>query len=471
MQRSELSAASHLNEFSDTSHLVFPDPEPDPRNPNLKNIEWLPDIEAIAQESGLINQETGLIENNGLYTSFLLYREVEAAHARNGLVSLNHQLGASFLGPNEGNQKREAGERLRFLVGLADESFMLPGGEVIYFRPAHGVDLFEAGYRQRGGSSLEGHFWLWDELAKRSVFLVGTGVSDSHSMALHTEADNPNNFVTWVYSASDSKRDLIEGMRKGRAYFGDITKFGPGLTPRLDLTTYSGWRMGRIVVTDRSRARVIVRANGLDANDELRMVLSGPPDEDGPDAGDATNTFRVYPVTPRDDGQFVHGETIDDLGEHPVAFIRAEVSDEPDYRPELSGNCSYAGYCPEKLFSNPIYFLRPGPGMIPWWGIPGSRTVVDLSRSRIRSQSLDGLTILEVSDDGERFILKSVAPTEPVTISFRYRFGEPTVAFSGFDLTPTYTYRNNVLTIGNLAGGALRGEAGVITITRPQTGR
>src|SRR5262249_43344870 len=117
-----------------------------------------------------------------------------------------------------------------------------------------GADILEVGYRQRGGRPLEDHLWVWDELGRRGLFLVGTGVSDSHGGTEQRWRTAPNNFLSWIYARSPEKADLIEGMRAARVFFGDIVLFDGSV----DLVSGRGHRMGRIVVTDRDVESVAI---------------------------------------------------------------------------------------------------------------------------------------------------------------------------------------------------------------------
>ena len=226
-------ASGHFNEFS-----VHPE---------------LRDIDAVIDGSGILRGENPKEESRRL-RDYSIGHAVREIHARGGLVSYNHVFGAAFAG------------------GVPDS---IRTRETVLARLVRkrlsGADLLEVGYRDRGGHSLRDHLWVWDELAKQGLFPVGVGVSDSHGGGDQRWRTSPNNFVTWIYAASPSATDLIEGLRSGAVFFGDLTRFDG----TVDLVTADGARMGQIVVTDRDVERVAISVRGLEAGDELIVVESG----------------------------------------------------------------------------------------------------------------------------------------------------------------------------------------------------
>ncbi|MEW6267683.1 MAG: hypothetical protein AB1689_00130, partial [Thermodesulfobacteriota bacterium] len=214
----------HLNEFSVDTRLV--------------------DYDALlAGEAGAKGQER---------RDRITRRIVDEIHARGGLVSYNHMFGAMM----EGSPARWTREE------VLDE---------LSAQRVFGADILEVGYRDRGGHALADHLWVWDELARRGLFLVGTGVSDSHGGPEQRWRTDANNFVSWIYARSPDKADLLDGLRAGRVFFGDLVLFDG----TLDLTTARGARMGQIVVTDRASEELTVRLDGLAPGDEVRLLVSG----------------------------------------------------------------------------------------------------------------------------------------------------------------------------------------------------
>ena len=243
-------------------------------------------------------------------------RVVEEIHARGGLVSFNHMFGTMM----EGKEQRASREQ------VLDELL----AERVY-----GADILEVGYRDRGGHPLADHLWVWDQLARSGLFLVGTGVSDSHGGPSQRWRTDQNNFVSWIYARSPGKEDLIAGLRAGRVFFGDIVLFDG----TVDLTTSRGARMGQIVVRDATVAseQVEVRIDGLATGDSVRLIVSG--DE----------TARWTAAGP----SFVQQHEVALLPERPTV-VRVEA---------------YAADGTAKVLSNPITFVREAPA----GGIPAAR--------------------------------------------------------------------------------------------------
>jgi hypothetical protein len=207
---------------------------------------------------------------------------VAHAHAHGGIVSLNHVFGVS-----------------EDTLPLNAAHYEAQVADLVAVR-AWDADLLEVGYRQRG-FGLHVFLDLWDRLSAAGIFITGVGVSDSHNVEagwLH----GPNNFITWVYARSPSQPDLMDGLKAGRAYFGDPTRFDG----RLDIETDAGARMGQVVVASRDGERVRYRAEGLREGQTLRVVRDGRP---GPQ------------WTPRDGGL----EWSEEIRVEAPTFVRIEV--------------------------------------------------------------------------------------------------------------------------------------------------
>lgn len=243
-------------------------------------------------------------------------RVVEEIHGRGGLVSFNHMFGTMM----EGKEQRASREQ------VLDELL----AERVY-----GADILEVGYRDRGGHPLADHLWVWDQLALSGLFLVGTGVSDSHGGPSQRWRTDQNNFVSWIYARSPAKEDLIAGLRAGRVFFGDIVLFDG----TLDLTTARGARMGQIVVRapEIASEQVEVKIDGLAAGDSVRLLVSGEEV--------ARWTAEGAPLT------HTHDVALDPT------------------RPTVVRVEAYAADGTAKVLSNPITFVREEPPA----GIPAAR--------------------------------------------------------------------------------------------------
>jgi hypothetical protein len=225
-------------------------------------------------------------------------------HALGGLVSYNHPFGTTF---EENEKPRTNEEQLRILLR----------------NRAEGADILEVGYRDRGGATLDDHLWLWDHAALAGLRLVGTGVSDSHGGAENRWRGTPNNLVSWIWAAQPDKRHLIEGLRRGRVFFGDLERFDG----ELDLVTEAGERMGATVRTGASRARVELIALGLAAGQRVVVVESGKRARTIPVEGPEFRDWHVIELS-RDGPALVRFEVHDETGpialSNPIHFLQAE---------------------------------------------------------------------------------------------------------------------------------------------------
>ncbi len=277
------------------------------------------------------------------------------AHAKGGLISYNHMFGVTQAGSASPSNRR------RVLRELQENR-------------ALGADLLEVGYRDRGGASLADHLWVWDQLALAGVRLVGTGVSDSHGSPIGRWRGTANNFLSWIHADAPTKEALIEGLRRGRVFFGDIEQFDG----TLDLFTPEGWRMGDEVFTDRLEVELGVRLTGLRGRATLVVLRDGE---------------RVWsrPLK-RGDVQL-------------VAPVTLPAGSDSSVRVELRS--------PDRdtfLLSNPIWFPRVDPGEAAGAGAEPSRTRIAVAgveselveRVRVRSvvREDDALVLRADADDG-----------------------------------------------------------------------
>jgi len=295
LQGSEVSYASHhLNEFSlDTGPL---------------------DYDAILAEVGRRRARDPSIDPGDEVARIV----VGKVHAKGGLVSYNHMYGAPMAG------RERLVERDEVFADLVRNRLF-------------GADVLEVGYRDRGGHDLADHVGVWDDLAAHGLFPVGVGVSDSHGGERQRWRTSPNNFLTWIWAASPSKPDLLEGLREGRAFFGDRTLFDGSV----DLVDDHGFRMGQVVVTDRPRTEVEIAVRGLAAGDVIRVV----------DGGKGAS----LPVGGSD---FVERRAVEPAAEGPTP-LRIEVHD---------------AHGTAKVLSNPIVYLRSAPP----GGLPRARGGFDV---------------------------------------------------------------------------------------------
>ncbi len=235
---------------------------------------------------------------------------VEFAHAHDGIASLNHFFGVTeeVMGHNFPKLRKRFDMRLARLIASR----------------AYGADLLEVGYRSRG-HGLSAFLELWDGLSAAGVFITGVGVSDSHDNHVGW-LEGPNNFITWVYAASPSQEDLIDGLRAGRAFFGDPARFDG----RLDIRTPKGGRMGQVLGVSKAPRAVIFSVEGLREGQRVRLIRDGTPvDTFSPDTADFEHRRQISVERPTS----VRFEVGDDDGpvalSNPLYFVPESAADEP----------------------------------------------------------------------------------------------------------------------------------------------
>ncbi|MEN8106958.1 MAG: CehA/McbA family metallohydrolase [Pseudomonadota bacterium] len=361
----------HLNEFS-------------------LNAE-LPDYDQLALEGGFADPVTGWIDQYDEYGKYVTSRIVEIAHERGGLVSLNHAFGTQ----SSGTSNEDPGVTRDLLIA----------------KNAYGADLLEVGYRNRGYQDLQTHLWLWDEMIRAGIYMTGTGISDSHDMQPGSMTNNPNNFVSWIYASSPTKADLLDGMKRGRIFFGDLILFDG----TVDLATSSGHIMGQIVLTDRGEVTVGMHMDGLAVNDEVRVILNG-------------NVYQTYTAN-----QALFEAEIDvPLNGHD--WLRVEA-----YRADGEA----------KVFSNPIHFTQsvPSGGLDSWKGaidLTGIQTTklenLTLSSVNIAPNGAGSSLDMEISATGGTITLDYSAHGTPTDVVFQNVSGEWSLD------------ENDMLTISSLSG-------------------
>jgi len=284
----------HLNEFSVGTELL--------------------DYEAIAAELQAAGRATP-----DDFADAVLTKAIEAAHARRGLISYNHMFGASWVA-NPKLDKRH--ETLREVTGLIHR----------------GIDLLEVGYVERGGQRLSDHLWVWDELAAKGLPIVGTGVSDSHGGRDQRWRTGTNNFISWIYAPSTDKADLIEGLRAGRVFFGDLTVFDGAL----DILSDRGFVMGQVVLCDRDEVELTLLVRGAQRNMTLHVIENGQQVDSRPiDGPEQRHTMQLAASGP--------------------SFVRTELH---TARKDIP-----------KVFTNALHFVREAPAT----GIPAARAGLDFA--------------------------------------------------------------------------------------------
>lgn len=353
----------------------------------------VPDYDQLAQLSGYIDPLTGLLSPYGRFWNWMAVHLVDAAHARGGVVSYTHPFGTEEVGGTATLTK----ERLK---------------QKLIANRAYGADLLEVGYRDRGGHGMADHLWVWDEIAKSGRYMVGVGVSDLHGSFESKWVVYPNNLVSWVYTHAATKVHIIDALKRGRVYFGDIVIFDG----TIDLVTSTGFSMGQMVVTDKTSERVTFRADGIAIGDTIKIIEYGTETQSfvATDAVfDQTLTVEIDPV----DGTFVRMEVYDSTGK-------------------------------EKAFSNPIYLL-PG---VPSSGIDDFRAGIDVGgcvSTKIRRFMLTNVQFAGQRMGGE--LMVSGSADNGVMLFDCSAIGAPNeVVFNG--LSGSWTYHSGILKLFSLDG-------------------
>ncbi len=197
---------------------------------------------------------------------------------------------------------------------------------------ALGCDLLEVGYRLRGGCTLVQHESLWDNCSRNAIFLTGVGVSDDH--AGRDWIDNARNFATWAWAADKSEAALVNALRTGHAYFGDLALFRGAIDLRVDGQSV----MGGVRVVDAETQSISLLVAGLPSGGTVD-VLVGHVDLAGAD--DTQPTIRRSRLS---EGDFDEADTSTiEVDTTRSCFVRLVVSDS-------SGKTA--------ALSNPVWLLR-----------------------------------------------------------------------------------------------------------------
>ena len=218
-------------------------------NPHLNEYSLTPtlfDYDVMLAQSGLADEDGQI--NKAAAEAYLTPLFVDAVHARGGLVSWAHPFGVSGQG------------------GTPPENIR----DNLLSTRAYGADMLEVGYPLRS-APLEDYLWVWDQLAINGLIMIGVGVSDTHLGHPGDWTERTNNYVSWVHAHDTGRDSLIEGMRRGRVFFGDINDFDGSL----EIETDRGFRMGRIIVTDRPDLSLTMHVDGAQSGDVVHIISNG----------------------------------------------------------------------------------------------------------------------------------------------------------------------------------------------------
>lgn len=215
---------------------------------------------------------------------------VDFIHEHGGLVSFNHPLTPMY---TDGSP-----------TGLS---------ELVVRTQALGADLVEIGHNEQ----LDDLLRVFDVAARNAVFVTGTGVSDDHTAEdwIHQRL----NYLTHVWSASVELPDLMQSLRRGRAWFADAGAWRGAF----DIEVTGEPAMGGVVRTMKDRLPVCVVATDLPAGSVLELV-SGPIDRPGAGHPYPATTSHAMPARHVHGGRFAVDLDIEPTG----TYLRAQVRDE-----------------------------------------------------------------------------------------------------------------------------------------------
>ena len=151
----------------------------------------------------------------------------------------------------------------------------------------YGADALEVGYPLRGGMTAGQHIDLWDRVSEAGIVITGVGTTDTHDNNRSWGESPPNNWATWIWSASRGMEDLLEGLRSGACYFGDPESWDG----RIDLAAAGGGRMGDVVLGGPASREVTFLCEPLPADWTVDLVRNGSVFESVPAGG------AVFPIT------------------------------------------------------------------------------------------------------------------------------------------------------------------------------
>jgi hypothetical protein len=267
--------------------------------------------------------------------------DVENLYSPDHLNSFYHHLCAA-------NRAAGGVTSLNHVYGVSNDDMLLTGVSLSNFQTqtiiwlvthgANGADLFEAGYRQRGGMPLEAHLAAWDACSRNGIIMTGNGCNDDHEGISGSWATKPNRFLTVAWAPSAQDPDILTALSTGRAFVADQTAFAGTLDLQLDDGTPMGGVTRRRVMVTR---QLTVFASALPAGATVDVVR-GPMDfASVMDPNPGTSVVNSISAI-----QFANGQATVSIPTETDAFFRVNV-----VIPDGSGSEIVA-------FSNPVFILN-----------------------------------------------------------------------------------------------------------------
>ncbi len=286
------------------------------------------EVSGVAEHANWFGGEQHLINYAGPRPADVVANASTLIHAGGGLASWNHPFGTA--GGAVVTQAQQDTLRRTVAKKMLD-------------RHVGGVDIVEAGYRQRGTVSLESHLALFDTLIRNGYWVTGTGVNDNHAGTTGGWSTEANRFYSTTWAASTAEADLLDSLRSGRVFVGELG----GFNGHLDVSV-EGNPMGSVSVMPGTTSRELA-VTALDLPTGAKVeVVRGPVDYSN-SYDPATTVVQTLTGAEFVDGQasvgidtstscFVRLNVVNSAGRrvafsNPVMLLQSEPADEvPDHR-------------------------------------------------------------------------------------------------------------------------------------------
>jgi hypothetical protein len=259
--------------------------------------DWVPMIDYDVNYDGLNAAETA-----------------NFVHANNSICSLNHifKTTGSMLTTDPVEIREMEDQKIQTLIN----------------NRVYGADILEVGYPVRG-LSITSFLRVWDALSAAGIYVTGNGISDTHTNGTNGWLGK-NNFVTLIHAETSGQQDLLTGLQRGHAYFGDPHIF----KGTFSVTTADGHVQGQVVETGKPAHTIVTQIDGLQTGMQVKLLQNGV--ELWSEIADGSVLSRQTEIV-TDNKTFVRVEVwgIDDrplVFSNPIYFVREGATNIPDFR-------------------------------------------------------------------------------------------------------------------------------------------
>ncbi|MFT7663407.1 MAG: hypothetical protein ACI87A_001632 [Planctomycetota bacterium] len=266
---------------------------------------------------------------------------VETIQAANGAVGTHHM------------QVDEHYEAFLDGRGMGVDMFEIGGGwwfVPAYSTPVERADRDAHGYPQQDEDEVYPLLVRWDRMTARGLFLTGYGAPDLHMRFEAPSYGWMNRWLTWVFADDDTPEAELRALRSGQACASEwrsdaimrLNVAGSVTAPESPPTDRD-W-MGKLVVTDRDQATVIVNLTGAIPGSKVRWIqgslVRDVADADGFEPA-RIGAVREELVTSSD------FESRLDVDTTRGVFVRAELLNPTGHIVALSNPVTFSPYWPE----------------------------------------------------------------------------------------------------------------------------